>query len=140
MPDDAYFSDNVSDAGSECSSDSDFDGEPSDFPMHELVTVTGAEPPFVDSMIRERVSVRGRIRPFEPVSECDTFADLDLQGVGRVHGDGPVRQILFPMIHCPLLLTRNRPQIVKWLAARAAWDKKYSSALEKNRVMKQIDL
>ena len=92
--------DAVSDAGSEESSDSDYDSDNPPFPESELVTVTGTEKRYINSMIRERVSIRGRIRPFEPVEECDTFVGLDVEQVGSVHGDGP---------------------IVGWLKAREEW-------------------
>lgn len=54
------------------------------------VAVTGSLPKFQHSMIRERVSVRGVIRPMEAVEECETFVGLDLQEVGAVHGSGPI--------------------------------------------------
>lgn len=54
-------------------------------------------------MIRQRVSVRGVIRPMESVDECETFVGLDLQEVGAVHGAGPILKWCVPPVFIPSL-------------------------------------
>lgn len=81
-----------------------------------IVRVTGHIPPFHDSMVRQRVSTTGRIRPLE---DAETLAATTMKpsSVGKLH-TGPVR---------------------KWLAERERYDKKYAKDLDKFRQIRLAD-
>jgi hypothetical protein len=169
----ANEADNFSDAGSEYSSDSNCSYDVA-HPPSDLVTIAGAEPMwvapfrsslpdldwlvfgclvvrFVDSMIRERVSVSGRIRPMESVNHSSTFHQLDVNSVGRISGALPLLlfSLLSPFCHFFSLisslffffwcaLTGYGP-IVKWLAARKVWDDKHAKLLSETRSKRTAD-
>jgi len=81
----------------------------------DVVSVSGVEPPFVNCIIRERVSPKGRIRPMEPESEIEAL-HMPTDHVGVISQRGPAK---------------------KWLAKRAAWDEKYRKdlmALRQNKI------
>lgn len=69
-------------------------------------------PPYVDNMIRERISLTGVVRPLEPMSEVDIL-HIDPEDLGLIK-EGPVR---------------------RYLAGKAIWDKKFKKTYE--RVQKQ---
>ncbi|CED84591.1 Arylacetamide deacetylase [Phaffia rhodozyma] len=100
---------------SECEMSDGSGGDRRSKHVGKYISVTGTEPEFVNSMIRERVTVHGVIRPMEPVSQSETFQGLDLNKVGIVHGAGPIQ---------------------KWLSSRHAWDKKYSKELASFQAIK----
>lgn len=79
--------------------------------------MTGSIPPFISSIIRERVSTKGRIRPLEPESELECL-NLPPEHVGAVRSDGPIKT---------------------WLATRADWDKRFAKKLEHFRKLKKAD-
>jgi hypothetical protein len=85
-----------------------------------VVSVTGTEPvpPPHSFMVSERVSIRGRIRPFEPVAQVAALDPALRDHIGQVHPDGAIQ---------------------KWIARRAEWDSKYSSALDKWREVRRAD-
>lgn len=83
----------------------------------EQVRATGIEPTYRDSMIRERITTKGRIREMEPATEMPAL-QMDPELIGVVTEHGPIRT---------------------WLAKRAEWDKKYASKLEKLRAEKTAD-
>lgn len=85
--------------------------------LDDVIKVTGRLPPFdANNMIRQRVSNHGKTRPLEPAEELPG-CQMNPEHIGKVHA-GPVR---------------------KWLAKRREWDAKYSSDLEKYRVIKSRD-
>ena len=88
-------------------------------PSTGIVTVNGAEPPFgAGSIVSERVSTQGKIRPFEPIETIPALQPELREHIGRIHGDGA---------------------LLKWTARRAEWDTKYASALEKWREVRRRD-
>ena len=111
------------DIESEASSDSD---EPSiaeqrdhETPALGVVTVRGAEPTFGPrSIVSERVSTHGRIRPFEPIEEVPALHPDLRERIGQVHGDGAIQ---------------------KWLEKRTEWDRTYASQLSKWRKVRLED-
>ena len=72
------------------------------------VITSGIEPPFVDSMIRQRVSIHGQIRDMEPREEIAALS-MPREKVGMVTQPG-----LSDM----------------WLSKREEWDKKYAKKLK----------
>ncbi len=115
------------DLESEASSDSDDDGDssisPSDSTDHTpatgIVSVRGVEPIFDGTnIISERVSTRGKIRPFEPIGEIPALDPALREHIGQVHGDGAIK---------------------KWLSKRQEWDTKYSKQLDKYRQIRRAD-
>lgn len=83
-----------------------------------IVTVTGALPDFGESsMIRERVSADGNIRPMEPASSIAALI-LPRERVGTVSPNGPV---------------------LRWLEKRRVWDAKYRRDLIHFRKIKMQD-
>lgn len=109
-----------SDSGSESSCPSvgtdDEVGNDATSASHPMVKVTGHLPPFTDSMIRQRVSVTGRLRPLEPATTLPATT-MSPSSVGRLH-TGPVR---------------------KWLAERARYDEKYAKDLAYYRAIRLAD-
>jgi len=87
-------------------------------PPTGTVAVRGTEH-FGDSFIvSERVSVRGKIRPFEPIEAVPALDPKLREHIGQVHSDGAIK---------------------KWLAKRTEWDEKYSRELKKWRKIKEED-
>lgn len=77
------------------SSSNDSDGAVADREKHKSlpeVKVSGVEPVYVDNMIRERVSIYGRIRQMEPVSEINALS-LDPREIGVIK-PGPVQKFM----------------------------------------------
>lgn len=112
-------SEHSSDNESCCSSD--YEDEPDDDDGTEAtlattVKVTGHIPTFHNSMIRQRVSVSGRIRELEPASELPACT-VSPESVGRLH-TGPVR---------------------RWLKERSKYDTKYSKDHNKYREIRRLD-
>ncbi|KAL7423676.1 hypothetical protein Q5752_001258 [Cryptotrichosporon argae] len=112
------------DVESEASSDSDEGSSVANealdpVPPTGVVSVRGAEPTFGEgSIVAERVSMHGRIRPFEPVAEVPALDPALRERIGQIHGDGAIQ---------------------KWLAKRAQWDAKFASALAKWRDVRRAD-
>lgn len=139
--------DNVSDSASEDSADTDFSSGDPPNPEQQLVTVSGAEKRFVDSMIRERISIRGRIREMEPVEECEAFVGLNLESVGAVHGDGPIVKWLkareewsvVPARICLECVGRLPALTDPWPSLSFSRDHKFSKALSKHRASRITD-
>lgn len=111
-------SEDGSDSESSCSSAETDDDVGNDATTASLpvVKVTGHLPPFTDSMIRQRVSVTGRLRPLEPADTLPATT-MSPSSVGRLH-TGPVR---------------------KWLAERARYDEKYAKDLAYYRDIRLAD-
>lgn len=86
-------------------------------PVSGIVTVSGIEPAFVNSIIRERVSTTGRIRAMEPESEIEAL-NMPIEQVGVISQRGPAK---------------------KWLAKRAEWDQKFAKELNDMRKNKEED-
>lgn len=97
------------------------EGAPGDqaAPAVGVVTVVGREPVFHQShIVAERVSIHGKIRPFEPIDQVPALDPKLREIIGQVHGEGAIH---------------------KWLGKRAEWDKKYSSQHQKWREIKIAD-
>jgi hypothetical protein len=111
------------DIESEASSDSSEDEGADPVDPTGIVSVRGVEP-FQShvhvgaSIVAERVSTHGRIRPFEPISEVEALHPDLRHRIGQIHGDGA---------------------ILKWSAKRDEWDQKYASALKKFRKAREAD-
>ncbi|GAA5921242.1 hypothetical protein JCM3775_002955 [Rhodotorula graminis] len=76
----------------------------------------GAEPCASGGMVRQRVSLKGFVRPLEPAAELDGCT-MPAEAIGRLHA-GPVR---------------------KWLAQRREWDERYAKELAHFRALKEAD-
>lgn len=81
------------------------------------ISVAGVEPGFTNSIIRERVSVRGQIRAMEPVEEVPAL-NVPRDSVGRITPDGPIR---------------------RWLERRREWDARYTDELVEFRKIRTKD-
>jgi hypothetical protein len=113
----------LADLESEASSESDDDTASlradASTPATGIVTVSGAEPMFGSkTIVSERVSTHGRIRPFEPISEVPALNPGLREHIGQVHGGGAIQ---------------------KWLKKRAEWDDKYESSLTTWREVRKVD-
>jgi hypothetical protein len=113
----------LADLESETSSDSDEENAAlaaeNAIPAKGVVTVRGVEPVFgSNSIVSERVSTHGRIRPFEPIAEIPALDPGLREHIGQVHGAGAIQ---------------------KWLKRRAEWDEKYASTLAKWREIRRVD-
>ncbi|WWD20120.1 hypothetical protein CI109_104595 [Kwoniella shandongensis] len=115
----------LGDLESEASSDSDESvstlENPTDdpTPIKGIVTVVGSEPLVGDrTIVAERVSTHGHIRPFEAIEAVPALDPALREHIGQVHGSGAIQ---------------------KWLAKRAEWDDKYSSSLKKWRDIRNAD-
>lgn len=118
------------DLQSEASSDSEDDSydeddpavvgtEDRNVPAKGIVTVNGIEPfNGSETIISERVSVNGRIRPFEPIEAVPALDPALREQIGQVHGGGAIQ---------------------KWLKKRAEWDDKYAKELAKWRNIREQD-
>jgi hypothetical protein len=107
----------ASSSSDDCSSHDEAEGDELT-PPTGTVAVRGAEN-FGDSfIISERVSTRGKIRPFEPVDAIPALDPKIREHIGQVHSDGAIK---------------------KWLAKRQEWDEKYSRELKKWRKIKEED-
>lgn len=114
------IADSESDTGSESSCSSigtdDDVGNDATSASPPVVKVTGHLPAYTDSMIRQRVSVTGRLRPLEPANTLPATT-MSPSSVGRLH-TGPVR---------------------KWLAERVRYDEKYAKDLAYYREIRLAD-
>jgi hypothetical protein len=108
-------SESDSDSESSCSSD-ETDDEDGPSPPTPVVKVTGHIPAFHQSMIRERVSPTGQIRPLEPASSL-AACTMSPSSIGELHAL-PVR---------------------KWLAKKHKYDLKYAKDLSTNRSIRLAD-
>jgi hypothetical protein len=70
------------------------------------------------TIVSERVSTHGRIRPFEPIAEVPALDPGLREHIGQVHGGGAIQ---------------------KWLKKRAEWDDKYESSLITWREVRKVD-
>ena len=107
----------ASSSSDDCSSHGQAEGDDTT-PPTGTVAVRGAENFGDNFIISERVSTRGRIRPFEPVDAIPALDPKIREHIGQVHSDGAVK---------------------KWLAKRQEWDEKYSRELKKWRKIKEED-
>ncbi|RSH93472.1 hypothetical protein EHS25_007828 [Saitozyma podzolica] len=113
----------LADLESEASSESDDDAASlradASTPATGIVTVSGAEPMFGSkTIVSERVSTHGRIRPFEPIAEVPALDPGLREHIGQVHGGGAIQE---------------------WLKKRAEWDDKYESSLITWREVRKVD-
>ena len=107
----------ASSSSDDCSSqDQGDDDDPA--PPTGTVAVRGAENFGSSYIVSERVSTRGKIRPFEPIEAIPALDPKLRDHIGQVHSDGA---------------------ITKWLAKRTEWDEKYSRDLKKWRKVKEED-
>lgn len=137
------------DYGSEASSASGSDSDDSDFEPAadaDVVAATGTIPRFENSMVRRRVSVRGVVRPMEPVEQSATFIGLDLQAVGSVHGSGPILKWFVAVVRLASLATLRADPLVSLpcvrlarLDAREKHDAKFAKDLAHFRGLKLAD-
>ena len=113
-------------SSSECSSAEDEEGaeraddQESTTKPSGIVSVTGTEPTPLPGthIVSERVSTRGRIRPFEPVHQVPALHPDLKEHIGQVHPEGAIK---------------------KWMAKRAEWDEKYRKDLDRWWAVKRAD-
>ncbi|KAK8849496.1 hypothetical protein IAR55_004830 [Kwoniella newhampshirensis] len=106
-----------SDSGETASTLADSADDPG--PIKGIVTVRGSEPLVGETtIVAERVSTHGRIRPFEAIEAVPALDPALREQIGQVHGGGAIQ---------------------KWLAKRAVWDEKYSSSLDRWREIRKSD-
>lgn len=87
-------------------------------PIHqELISVTGQEPSFRNSIVRQRVTPDGFAREMESESQL-TALQMDQEAIGQISPDGPVR---------------------RWLEKKKIWDKKYRRDLMYYRKIRMKD-
>jgi hypothetical protein len=110
---------------SSCSSTEASEGEKADdrestVKPSGIVSVTGTEPlPSAgEHIVSERVSTRGRIRPFEPIHQVPALHPDLKEHIGQVHPEGAIK---------------------KWMAKRKEWDEKYKKDLDKWWAVKKAD-
>lgn len=119
-----YEEDVQSECSSSCSSDDEdeeADDAESTVKPSGIVSVTGSEPlpaPGSGNIVSERVSTRGRIRPFEPIAEVSALHPELKEHIGQVHPEGAIK---------------------KWMAKRKEWDEKYKKDLDKWWAVKRAD-
>ena len=119
-----YEEDVQSECSSSCSSDEEdeqADEAESAVKPSGIVSVTGSEPlptPGSGNIVSERVSTRGRIRPFEPIAEVPALHPELKEHIGQVHPEGAIK---------------------KWMAKRKEWDEQYKKDLDRWWAVKRAD-
>lgn len=83
----------------------------------EIISVNGQEPPFKNSIVRQRVTPDGYAREMEPEHQL-TALQMDREAIGQISPDGPVR---------------------RWLEKKRIWDKTYRRDLLYYRKIRMKD-